>query len=109
MQVTDYANEVTGTLRSALGPAAPTAGLMSLTAAARHFRAAQTQAASGAGHCHLGTARDQLTSHIKDSCWPGPGHPGPRQPAPGRLGTLPDGLHGDLDIGPLHLAFVPAR
>ncbi|SDD53277.1 hypothetical protein SAMN05216345_110179 [Cupriavidus sp. YR651] len=109
-EVSQYALDLGSSLRRVLGPAAPTADLDALAAAAQQLAdmaanppsAAAWSAATDAWE----TARNKLTGQLRQYLLDGlPDIPGLGDLA-GSLGwDSPEGLHGDVSLGPLRLSF----
>jgi hypothetical protein len=111
-QITEYAALISATLARALGPAAPTSKLNELASAANELALLIDAATVSASDWQTAinrweTARSQLMSELKAFLVDGlPDLPGLDDLLREVGWDSPDGLHGDLDIGPVHLAFA---
>jgi hypothetical protein len=109
-EVSQYALDLEDSLRRLLGPAAPTAQLDALAAAAQQLTdvaAAPDAAAWDAATAEWKTARNTLTDDLRRYLLEGmPDIPGLSELASSLGWDSPEGLHGDLHLGPLKLSFT---
>lgn len=109
--ITDYAAQFASAVQQALGGAAPAAKLAVLQNAAATLQAKSTAAASAAEWQAAvdgwKTARDDLQQELRRYLLAGlPDIPGLGALAAAAGWDSAEGLHGDLDLGPVHLALA---
>jgi len=109
--ITDYAMQFANVIQRALGGAAPATRLAALNAAAINLQSTANAPASAAAWnaavAQWNTARNNLQDELRRFLLDGlPDLPGLNALASAVGWDSAEGLHGDIDLGPLHLALA---